>query len=159
MKEILILIESMLMIVILAACSILITVTALPAWAILALIFVAFAAWLLFIAILATIPRDSRTYNNRGLARARKGDLAGAIADYDEAILFLPTDPEKAWVYACRARAHAAMGDVPAACESLAAAIALDPQWRDMARTEPAFDPIRHEPCFQALIAEPTTSP
>jgi hypothetical protein len=51
------------------------------------------------------------------------------------------------------------MGDVPAACDSLAAAIALDPQWRDRARTGPQFDPIRHEPCFQALVADPTTPP
>ena len=36
-------------------------------------------------------------------------------------------------------------------------AIALDPQWRDVARTEPEFDPIRHESCFQALIAGPST--
>jgi len=294
-KTIFILVELVLFVVILAACSILITVTALPAWAILVLLAVAFAAWLLFTAILVTVPRDAKTYNNRGLARARKGDLtgaiadydraialdskcgtaflnrgiahrdqgdpaaaiadysraielnpadiaayvnrgvlldeqencadaiadysraielrpdfagayvvraavhakqgyraaaiadysraieldpkcgpayaerglaraedgdlAGAIADYDEAIRFLPTDPAKAWVYACRARAYAAMGDAPAACESLAAAIALDPQWRDLARAGQQLDPIRGEPCFQALIAGPDGSP
>lgn len=288
-RTLLVLVELVLFVVILAACSILITVTALPAWTILALIFVAFAAWLLFVAILVTVPRDAKTYNNRGLARDRKGDLAGAIADYDraieldpkcgtaylnrgiararkgdlagaitdydhaieidpadiaayvsrgtaraeeknwadaiadysraielrpdfagayfgraavhteqgyraaaiadydraieidprlgpayadrglaraeegdraaaiadydEAIRLLPTDPEKAWVYACRARAYIAMGDAPAACESLAAAIALDPHWRDTARTDPVFDPIRGDPCFQALVA------
>lgn len=289
-RTLLVLVELVLFVVILAACSILITVTALPAWTILALIFVAFAAWLLFVAVLIK-PKDSRAYNSRGLARDRKGDLAGAIADYDraieldpkcgtaylnrgiararkgdlagaitdydhaieidpadiaayvsrgtaraeeknwadaiadysraielrpdfagayfgraaihteqgyraaaiadydraieidprlgpayadrglaraeegdragafadydEAIRLLPTDPEKAWVYACRARAYIAMGDAPAACESLAAAIALDPHWRDTARTDPVFDPIRGDPCFQALVARP----
>jgi tetratricopeptide (TPR) repeat protein len=104
-------------------------------------------------------PRLVPTYVNRGLAHARKGDRAGAIADYDEAIRLSPTDADKAWIYACRAGGYVIMGDAPTACESLAAAIALNPQWRDLARTEPQFDPIRGEPCFQALIAEPTTSP
>jgi tetratricopeptide (TPR) repeat protein len=104
-------------------------------------------------------PHLAPAYCGRGTARAEGGDWAGAIADYNEALRFSSAGAQKAWVYACRARGHAIMGDTQAACESLAAAIALDPQWRDLARTDPEFDLIRHEPCFQALIADPTTPP
>lgn len=38
-------------------------------------------------------PRDSNSYNNRGIARFSKGDIRGAIIDYDHAIRLKPDNP------------------------------------------------------------------
>lgn len=85
--------------------------------------------------------------NNRG--RADEGDLAGALADCTRAI---ELDPNLAAAHYNLACIYAFLGDADQACAWLAKAIALDPKWRDSARTNPDFDSIREAPCFQALI-------
>jgi tetratricopeptide (TPR) repeat protein len=101
-------------------------------------------------------PNYAKAYNNRGNARVRAGDRAGAIADYTHAIELNPNYATAHYNTACT---YARMGDPTMACAWLTKAIALDPKYRAKARTEPDFGPIRDEPCFQALTAEPITSP
>ena len=158
MKKILILIESILMIVVLAAISILIAGIALPEWSAAVLTVVPLFALLLFVAILA-LYRDPSTYNQRGLARARKGDQTGAIANLTRAIELNPNfaeaylnrgfvrregdlagaiadytraielDPNDATAYCNQGAARANMGDHAGAIADYARAIELDPKF------------------------------
>jgi lipoprotein NlpI len=61
---------------------------------------------------------------NRGKARADKGTLDAAIADYDKAISL---DPNWARIYNNRGFAKVRKGDFDAAIADLDKAIALDP--------------------------------
>ena len=45
--------------------------------------------------------------------------------------------------------------DAGAVAESLARAIELDPGFRDFARDDSDFEPVRDEPTIQALVGEP----
>ena len=60
----------------------------------------------------------------KGFARHRAGDLAGAIADYTRA---LKADPDLAPALTNRGTAHLALGDYAAAVADLSRSIALDP--------------------------------
>ena len=51
-------------------------------------------------------------YNNRGLARAAKGDLRGALSDYDEAIRLQPNLAEAYYSRAAFLGEHAEYGAV-----------------------------------------------
>ena len=64
--------------------------------------------------------------NNRGLARAAKGDLLGAIADYDRA---LSIDPDHAPTLSNRGNAHAVLGDMLKALADHDRAVAIDPDY------------------------------
>jgi tetratricopeptide (TPR) repeat protein len=69
-------------------------------------------------------PRSATSINNRGVARARLGDLDGAIADYTEAMRLAPTEAE--FIFN-RGNAYAAIGNYPAAINDFTAAVALSP--------------------------------
>lgn len=64
-------------------------------------------------------------FNNRGIARAAKGDLLNAIADYSSAIQLAPDDPA-AW--SNRGTAHATLGDLLAALGDHEKALQLAPK-------------------------------
>jgi tetratricopeptide (TPR) repeat protein len=62
---------------------------------------------------------------NRGLARARQKNLAGAIADFDEAVRQYPDIPETYWF---RGSAHQASNDLDRALADFDKAVALAPK-------------------------------
>lgn len=64
-------------------------------------------------------------YNNRGLAKQDKGDLEGAIADYNRA---LELNPRYAPAYNNRASAKHDTGDLDGAIADLNRALELDPR-------------------------------
>jgi len=94
-------------------------------------------------------PDNVLAYNNRGRTYAALGDYAPALADYTRAI---ELDPTNANIYYFGACVHAALGNLTEACAWLENALSLAPKYHAYARTDPAFDPIRGEPCFQALM-------
>ena len=65
-------------------------------------------------------------YSNRGVEWKNKGDIARAIADYDEAIKH---DPEQAAAYNNRGIAYAAKSDYEAAIASYDDAIRVNPKY------------------------------
>jgi hypothetical protein len=64
--------------------------------------------------------------------------------------------PKYASVYFNTACAHSLMRNVPGACEWLGKAIALDEEYRQMARGDSDFDGIRETEEFRSLIEENT---
>ena len=71
-------------------------------------------------------PRMPEAWNNRGVARARLGDLEGAVLDYTQAIQLAPDDPE---LYFNRANAYAAAGKLIAAVGDFSTAARLKPDY------------------------------
>ena len=69
-------------------------------------------------------PRNATYVNNRGVARARLGDLDGATMDYTHAMQLAPMDAEIAFN---RGNAYAAAGNVSAAINDFTTAITLSP--------------------------------
>ena len=85
-----------------------------------------------FIALAACAPNASaqldhsaRKYLKQGIERFSKGDLTGAIADYDRA---LNADPKFAEAYINRGKAKRAQGDLDGAIADYEAAADLDPE-------------------------------
>ena len=70
-------------------------------------------------------PQDATAYNNRGNARQAQGDLAGALADYDQAIALNPTGRHGLQQPGI---ARAAQGDLAGALADYDQAIVLNPQ-------------------------------
>ena len=71
-------------------------------------------------------PRTAADYGKRGLARQARGDLDGAIADFDSAIELDPKSPD---AYNNRGDARRARGDQNGAIVDYSRAIALDPKF------------------------------
>jgi tetratricopeptide (TPR) repeat protein len=71
-------------------------------------------------------PRNAAHFNNRGVAKARLGDLDGAVLDYTRALQLTPTDAE---ILFNRANAYAAAGNLPAAINDFTAAVTLRPSY------------------------------
>lgn len=69
-------------------------------------------------------PRNATAFNNRGVARARLGDLNGAVLDYTRAMELAPTDAETVFN---RGNAYAAAGNLPAAISDFTTAVTLRP--------------------------------
>jgi len=72
-------------------------------------------------------PREAGDYLARGLDRHLKGDLAGAIADYERAIAGYPDRQSRAMAYLTRGSAHRDRGDLAAAIADYDQAIACHP--------------------------------
>src|SRR5258708_31931154 len=68
---------------------------------------------------------SARKYLKQGIDHFSKGDLAGAIADYDRALI---ADPKFAEAYFNRGKARRAQGDLDGAIADYEAAAELDPQ-------------------------------
>ncbi|ELS03868.1 tetratricopeptide repeat protein, partial [Xenococcus sp. PCC 7305] len=72
-----------------------------------------------------------------------------AIASYDKALELNP-DKDKAWYN--KACAYSLQNNVDLAIENLTQAINLNPEYREMAKTDSDFDNIREKPNFKSLI-------
>jgi tetratricopeptide (TPR) repeat protein/DNA-directed RNA polymerase subunit RPC12/RpoP len=83
-------------------------------------------ALVLFVGVTIRFGSGSIAYNNRGTAKETKGDLDGAIADYNRAI---ELDPKLAQAYNNRGRCKEAKGDLDAAIADHNRAIELDPTY------------------------------
>jgi len=84
------------------------------------LLFLAFMAF----DVLAQTPRTTKDYVKRAAARYLKGDLEGAIEDYNKALI---SEPRAAEVYVKRGGARRANGDLNGALEDFDQAADLDP--------------------------------
>jgi tetratricopeptide (TPR) repeat protein len=93
-------------------------------------------------------PEYALAYINRGNNYNAMSKYEPALADFERAATLM-THPG---IYYNGARAHAQLGHIEDACTWLEKALSEMPQWRDDARTDPDFDPIRDTPCFQALM-------
>src|SRR5262249_17241885 len=69
--------------------------------------------------------RHAQARNNRGLARQEKGDLDGALSDFDCAIAL---DPQQAAFYGNRGKAWLLKREVERAMRDLNRALSLDPK-------------------------------
>jgi len=72
-----------------------------------------------------TASNEAGIYTARGLAKATKGDLKGAIADLNVAIKI---DPKSASAYDARAEVELEMGNIQGAFADYNRALALDPK-------------------------------
>lgn len=97
-------------------------------------------------------PEDVEAYSNRGNVYYQMGDYDKALDDLDHAVELMPHPT----IYYNIASVYAFQGFSADACTWLTRAIVLDSQYRELARAHPDFDPIRDEPCFQALMNEDT---
>ncbi|MFC2029841.1 tetratricopeptide repeat protein [Chloroflexota bacterium] len=74
-----------------------------------------------------------------------------SLADLSRA---LETDPDNAWILYNGACAAAPLGNVRQSCAWLEQAIELDSECSELAQDESAFDEMRDEACFRALMVE-----
>jgi tetratricopeptide (TPR) repeat protein len=71
-------------------------------------------------------PQNAAAINNRGVTKARLGDLDGAVIDYTQALELTPGDAE---IVFNRANAYAAGGNLPAAIKDFTTAVTLRPDY------------------------------
>jgi tetratricopeptide (TPR) repeat protein len=71
-------------------------------------------------------PNNAAAINNRGVTKARLGDLDGAVMDYTRALRQTPGDAE---IVFNRANAYAAAGNLPAAVTDFTTAVTLKPDY------------------------------
>jgi tetratricopeptide (TPR) repeat protein len=74
--------------------------------------------------VIAKAPGASIAHQNRGVALEERGDLAAAVAEYDQSIRIDPTFAESWWA---RANIRAGRGELPAALSDYDEAIRLGP--------------------------------
>ncbi|MCG9885936.1 MAG: tetratricopeptide repeat protein [Cyanobacteria bacterium] len=94
-------------------------------------------------------PDQYKTLHNLGVALGSIGCYEKAIMTFYQVLQLKPRYP-LAWY--CQARCYSFQENMNRALESLQQAIELDPDWREDAKVDRAFDPIRQDPRFQALI-------
>ncbi|PSN11192.1 hypothetical protein C7293_25260 [filamentous cyanobacterium CCT1] len=87
----------------------------------------------------------------RGMALASLSRFEEALSSYDKALSIQPDSSYTIYKKAC---CYGLQGDADNALSVLQSAIALDPKYRDMAKTDTDFDPIRTNDRFQALLEE-----
>jgi tetratricopeptide (TPR) repeat protein len=89
----------------------------------------------------------------RGDALFKLGHYAEAIASYDKIQSF--EQIQLGLVFYMKANCYALQSNLEETIANLSQAIALDPEYREVAKTDADFDAIRDKEEFQALIAEP----
>ncbi|WP_016865047.1 TPR end-of-group domain-containing protein, partial [Fischerella muscicola] len=87
----------------------------------------------------------------RGIALRQLGRYEEAIASYDKALEIKP-DYHQAWYN--KACCYALQVNIEQAIENLQKAIILNPECREMAKTDSDFDSIRDDERFQELIEQ-----
>ena len=75
--------------------------------------------------------------------------FAFAIESFNKAIELAPEDGSPVYNKAC---CYGLQGNVEKALECLQAAIALEPESLELAKTDTDFDPIRHDEGFRAWL-------
>jgi tetratricopeptide (TPR) repeat protein len=109
----------------------------------------------------AEAPADAAGYRRRGAALAGRGDLAGAIADLDQAIRLDPADPENFYQ---RALAHLRNRNVKLATADLDRAIELRATYVDALKERASLRFANHDEAgaladYDAVVgASPTDS-
>jgi tetratricopeptide (TPR) repeat protein len=71
-------------------------------------------------------PHNAVYVNNRGVSKARLGDLDGAVVDYTRAMELTPADAEAVFN---RGNAYAAAGNLPAAIKDFTTAVTMRPAY------------------------------
>ncbi|NJL47075.1 MAG: tetratricopeptide repeat protein [Leptolyngbyaceae cyanobacterium SM2_5_2] len=106
------------------------------------------AAIACFDAALAIQPDDHHALDNRGYALTKAGCYSEAISSFDQAIKL-----NLSYANAIYNKAYclSLMGDLIGAFAHLRQSFEIDPQYRDLAKTDTDFDPIRHDERFRAL--------
>ncbi|MEA5535128.1 tetratricopeptide repeat protein [Crocosphaera sp. XPORK-15E] len=94
-------------------------------------------------------PDFHEAWNNRGVALGNLGRYEEAISSYDQALEFKP-DLHQAWYN--KACYYALQNNVTLAIENLQQAINLNPNYKDMAKTDTDFDNIREDKQFQSFL-------
>ncbi|WP_083785045.1 tetratricopeptide repeat protein [Synechococcus sp. PCC 7335] len=74
--------------------------------------------------LIEQLPEAAPLWSNRGNVRVRRNDLAGAIADYNQAITLAPTEPDP---YLNRGALREAMGEWEAAIADYNQVLQIDP--------------------------------
>ncbi len=96
-------------------------------------------------------PNDDQVWYNWGGALLDLGRYEEAISSYDKALEFKPDKHQAFYNKAC---CYALQANPEAAVENLKIAISLEPEeYREMAKTDPDFDPIRDNSAFQSLLS------
>ena len=98
---------------------------------------------------LAVKPSLHEAWYNRGLALSDLGRKEEAIASYDKALAVKPSLHEAWYNKAC---CYALWGKLDEALENLQRSIQLDAKYREMAKTNTAFDGIREDERFRLLL-------
>jgi tetratricopeptide (TPR) repeat protein len=86
------------------------------------------------------VKRTATVLNNRGCALLEAGQIDRALADLREAVTI---DPQSATAHCSLAEALARKSDHAAALESLERAVAIEPSWRQYAKTAEGFAGLR----------------
>jgi tetratricopeptide (TPR) repeat protein len=89
------------------------------------------------------------TLNCRGYVKQASGDLAGALADFEQLLRLAPNDSRSLYNAAC---IYARLGQADSAIQRLRRAIELKPSWREAASSDSDFDTLRSDSAFVALI-------
>jgi tetratricopeptide (TPR) repeat protein len=92
-------------------------------------------------------PQRVEAWLGLGWCSKRLGRLGDAISALDAGLAASPRQPILLYNLACY---HSLAGNVAAAIDHLARAIAIDERFRDLTGTERDFDPIRSDPRFVA---------
>lgn len=93
----------------------------------------------------------AQIYSGRGLTYVSLQQYDAALTDYMRVIEINPKDTTSVYNIACL---YSAQRNVEAACRWLKKAIVLDEKYSQMALADVDFNPIRDEPCFQALMKD-----
>jgi tetratricopeptide (TPR) repeat protein len=97
-------------------------------------------------------PNFVEAWNNRGTSLGKLQRYDEAIAAFDRA---LQLDPDFAGPHYGKACCYAAQNNQELAIEHLHRAVQLDPAtYRDLARSEPDFDALRHRDLFTWLLSD-----
>jgi tetratricopeptide (TPR) repeat protein len=100
-------------------------------------------------AALAIQPDKHAAWDNKGYAFATVGQFDEAIACFNQAVAI---NPQYANAIYNKAFAVSRQGDLDTALSLLKQSFEIDPKYRTMAKTDPDFNPIRHDQRFRALV-------
>jgi tetratricopeptide (TPR) repeat protein len=99
--------------------------------------------------VLTIKPDDHEAWYKRGVSLYHLGRYEDAIASYDEALGIKPDYASAIFNKAC---CYALQNQIDPALDCLQQSIALDPQWKEKAKTDTDFDLIRESDRFRAVV-------